>query len=286
MYWLQEHFFLSLFFLGLLALVVGSFLNVVIYRLPIMLQKEWTQQCHDYLKLAQTQASPNPLFNLCWPGSHCPQCQGYISPWYNIPLLSFIILKGRCQHCQAPIPLHYPLVELFTAVSSLLIVLLLGLNPQSLALVILCWCLIAASVIDIQHQILPDNITLTLLWVGLLLNTFSLFNSLHAAVIGAIVGYCSLWLINYVFRLIRGMDGIGNGDFKLFAMFGAWFGWQQLPLIILFAAAVGTLAGILLMIIKGYHKQSPIPFGPFIAMGGMIAAIWGQEISQWYLLSL
>lgn len=265
----------------LLGLVVGSFLNVVALRLPARLQYQWRQQCRDLLELPADGSAIPP--GIVRPRSRCPKCGGAISALHNIPVLSFVLLRGRCASCGAAISWRYPVVESVTALLSVCTVWRLGpAAPGAWALVAL-WGLIALTVIDLDHQILPDGITLPGLWLGLVLNTEDMFTDLASAVIGAVAGYLSLWLFYHGFRLVTGKEGMGHGDFKLFAAIGAWLGWQQLPLVLVLSAAVGAAVGIFLIAFRGRDHRVPIPFGPFLAAAGWIAMLWGQTLTGAYL---
>ncbi len=265
---------------GLLGLLVGSFLNVVIHRLPGMLFHAWRHDCRELLQL---EATDEPVPTLWRPRSHCPQCGATIRAIENIPVLSYLFLRGRCARCRARIPLRYPLVELLAAALAMVVAWRLGVTAQAAAGILLTWGLIALSFIDLDHQILPDAITLPGIWLGLLLNLNGVFVGLDAAVVGAVAGYVSLWLLYHVFRLITGKEGMGFGDFKLFALFGAWFGWQVLPLIILLAAVSGAVVGITLIVARGRDRNIPIPFGPYLAIAGWIAMLWGAELTGAYM---
>jgi len=268
----------------LLGLIIGSFLNVMIYRLPIMMQREWTQQCHEFLELEENAeaAASQSVFNLASPASHCPHCQHEITAMENIPVLSFLLQGGKCKQCRGEISLRYPLVEAATGLLSMLVVLGFGFTWLSLSVLILTWSLIALSMIDFDHQLLPDDICLPLLWLGLIVNYFGLLVPLDAAVIGAIAGYLILWCVYWAFKLLTGKEGMGQGDFKLLAALGAWMGWQALPQIILLSAFVGSIVGISLILFRGQDKNIPIPFGPYLAGAGFIALLWGEQISQAY----
>lgn len=267
-----------------LGLAVGSFLNVVIHRLPVMLERSWRRQCQELLDDATPEDEGGAL-NLVYPGSRCPQCGQPIRPLQNIPLLSFIVLRGRCAACGARISWRYPIVELLSAVLSVVVVWHFGVSLAALAALAFTWALIALAVIDIDRQILPDSITLPLLWAGLLLNLYPypLFAPLSSAVIGAAAGYLSLWLVFHAFRLATGKEGMGYGDFKLFAALGAWLGWQHLPLVILLASFVGAVVGVAGIIAFGRDRRLPIPFGPFLCAAGWIALLWGDGITRFYL---
>ncbi|MDH5324283.1 MAG: A24 family peptidase [Gammaproteobacteria bacterium] len=274
------------------GLIVGSFLNVVIHRLPIMLKRDWKQQCEEFLQedetvtlKSNTSASheASPRYNLITPASTCPQCGHKIKAVENIPVISYLILKGKCAHCKTAISLRYPIIETVTALLSATVAWHFGYGLPLLAALFLTWALISLTMIDFDHQLLPDDITLPYLWLGLLLALSGVFTDIHSSVIGAIAGYLSLWLFYWAFKLLTGKEGMGFGDFKLFALFGAWLGWQMLPLIILLSSLVGALVGISLVALRGRDKNIPIPFGPYLAAAGWIALLWGQEISNAYL---
>lgn len=272
---------LLVFFALLLGLMVGSFLNVVILRLPKMMASSWKADCCELLELEHKVA--DTPYNLVVPGSHCPQCDHKIRPWENIPLLSYLWLKGRCSHCKTPISFRYPLVELVTGLLTAYLVFHFGPSNQGLLALLLLWGLIALTVIDIDTQLLPDNITLPLLWLGLIVNSAGVFVSLSDAVFGAVAGYLLLWSVYWAFKLLTGKEGMGYGDFKLLAALGAWLGWQALPTVILLSSFVGAAIGIAGILILGRDKNIPIPFGPYLAIAGLITLLWGQELSQYYL---
>jgi leader peptidase (prepilin peptidase) / N-methyltransferase len=266
----------------LLGLCIGSFLNVVIYRVPVMMEREERAYCGELLELAQEPEQPE-RFDLVQPNSHCPGCGHAIKPWENIPVLSYLFLRGRCGQCDKHISLRYPIIELVTAVLSLGLGLYFGAaSIQLLAALMLTWALIALTMIDVDEQLLPDIITLPLLWLGLLFNLFGTFASLPDAVIGAMAGYMSLWSVFWAFKLVTGKDGMGYGDFKLLAVLGAWLGWQALPMIILLSSVVGMVIGVALMIAQQRGKDIPMPFGPYLAVAGWIALLWGEQILSWY----
>ena len=263
------------------SLMVGSFLNVVIYRLPVMLERVWRKECEELnSEVALSEGEP---FNLVVPRSRCPHCGHQIRPWENIPIISYVLLRGKCSQCKTRISVRYPLVELLTAVLSTVTALMLGPTLSGLAAVVLVWGLIALALIDFDHQILPDVIVLPGLWLGLLLNSQQVFTSLESAVYGAVAGYVSLWLVYQLFKLITGKEGMGFGDFKLFALFGAWLGWEQLPLIILLSSLTGAVLGLAMILFAGRDKQVPMPFGPFLCIAGWIAMLWGKDIVSGYL---
>jgi leader peptidase (prepilin peptidase)/N-methyltransferase len=264
----------------LLGLVVGSFLNVVIFRLPVMLQRTWRQQCEELA--GKTSPAERP-YNLLLPRSQCPACGHPISAVENIPLVSFAILRGKCRACGARISWRYPAVELVTAVLSALVAWRFGFSLTTAGALLLTWALIALTFIDYDHQLLPDDITLPLIWLGLAFNLGGVYVPITSAVVGAIAGYLSLWLVFQVFRLVTGKEGMGYGDFKLFAVFGAWLGWQQLPLIILLSSFVGAIVGLGGILLLGRDRSRPIPFGPFLCVAGWLALLWGDTITRAYL---
>ena len=267
-----------------LGLMVGSFLNVVIYRLPLMMESRWRSDCCELLEVDQGKAEA-PL-NLATPNSHCPHCKAAIKPWQNIPVVSYLFLGGKCGNCGASISLRYPVIELVTGLMTLTLGFYFDASPALLGVILLTWALIALTMIDVDHQLLPDDITLPLMWLGLLFNLGSTYVSLQDAVIGAMAGYLILWSIYWLFKLLTGKEGMGYGDFKLLAALGAWLGWQMLPIIILLSSLVGAVCGIALMVIKRRGKEIPIPFGPYLAMAGWIALLWGEPIMATYLGSI
>jgi leader peptidase (prepilin peptidase)/N-methyltransferase len=271
-------FYLSSIFV--LGLCVGSFLNVVIYRLPVMMQAEWRKDCLEFLE--HPAESEKEKFNLAVPRSRCGHCGHAISSIENIPVLSYLVLGGKCANCKTPISIQYPMVEIFTAVISLVVGWHFGVSLQALAALLLSWCLIAASGIDIGHKILPDSITLPLLWLGILLALFNVFIDLETSVIGAISGYLSLWSIFIVFKLITGKEGMGHGDFKLLAMLGAWTGWKMLFVIVLTSSLVGSLVGITMILLKRTDRATQIPFGPYLAAAGWLTLLWGPDLLNFY----
>ena len=269
----------SVFVLGLL---VGSFVNVVILRLPVMLERDWQQQASEILGQPQEHAPPE-RFDLIHPGSRCPGCQRPIRPWENIPVISWLALRGRCRGCGQRISARYPLVELITGLLSASVAWHFGWGPELAAALVLTWTLVALSGIDIDHQLLPDNITLPVLWLGLGISLAGLFTGIEEAVIGAMAGYLSMWLVFHVFRLVTGKEGMGYGDFKLLALLGAWLGWQALPVIILLSSLVGAVAGIAMIALLGRDRQLPIPFGPYLAAAGWLTLLWRDDIIAGYL---
>jgi len=272
-------------FATMVGLLVGSFLNVVIYRLPIMMQRGWRKDCLEYLQLDSDtgDASKEEPFNLVLPLSRCPHCQTPIKPYQNIPVISYVFLRGKCAICKHPISLRYPIIEAFTAFLSAIVAWHFGYTPQTAFALLLTWSLIALSFIDIDHQLLPDSISLPLLWLGLFLSLSGFFTDTHSSIIGAISGYLVLWTVYHLFKLATGKEGMGYGDFKLLAALGAWLGWQYLPAIILLSSLVGAIIGITMIIAVKKDRNIPIPFGPYLAAAGWIALIWGHNINQLYL---
>ena len=262
------------------GLLVGSFLNVVIHRLPIMMQRDWRAQAREFLELP---AEPTATFNLVLPHSHCPHCDHEIRPWENIPLVSWLALRGKCSSCRAPISRRYPLIELFCGLLSAYVAWHFGFTWQAAAMLLLTWGLLAMSMIDVDHQLLPDSLVLPLLWLGLIANYFGLFASLPDAMWGAVVGYLSLWSVYWLFKLVTGKEGMGYGDFKLLAMLGAWGGWQVLPLTVLLSSVVGAVLGTVMLRLQKADSGTAIPFGPYLAIAGWIALLWGNEITSSYL---
>lgn len=265
---------------ALLGLLVGSFLNVVIHRLPIIMQNEWESQCAE---LANQEQAEKETFNLSTPRSRCPHCGHAISAIENIPVLSYLVLKGQCRSCQAAISIRYPIIEVLTGLASGLVAWYFGVSWACLGALLLTWSLIALTFIDLDHQLLPDKITLPLVWLGIFFNLFTVYTDLASSVIGAIAGYLSLWSIYHLFRLITGKEGMGYGDFKLLAVLGAWMGWQYLPIIVLLSSLVGAVVGISLILLRQHQRDIPIPFGPYLAAAGWIALIWGEQLNQGYL---
>lgn len=279
-----QHPILGPLCIGVLGLCVGSFLNVVILRMHQMMQREWTSQCRALLELeTPEQSESSNKFNLNFPASHCPSCQHPLRAWHNIPLISYLFLRGKCSFCKISISWRYPAVELFTALVSAYMAIHFGFTWQLAGALFVLWCLIALTAIDFDHQLLPDDITLLLLWAGLFANLFSIFTSIEAAVIGAMAGYGGFWIIYQVHHRITGKEGMGYGDFKLLAALGAWLGWEMIPMIILAASLSGTLVAVFLMVRKKMGRENPISFGPYLAMGGLLALLWGEQITTGYL---
>ncbi len=262
-----------------LSLCIGSFLNVVVYRLPVMMGNQVED---DYLDLLEKEPKERPVFNLSTPHSACPKCKSPIKPWQNIPVISYLWLKGKCANCKTRISARYPIVELTTGLLGLLVAYQFGATWQTAALLVFTYFLVALTLIDMDEYLLPDSLTLPLVWIALIANSFALFTSLENAVYGAIAGYLSLWSIFWIFKLLTGKEGMGYGDFKLLAAIGALLGWQALPVVILLSSVVGAVVGILGIMIMGRDKNIPIPFGPYLAAAGFIAALWGNDITAAY----
>ncbi|MGZ5575982.1 MAG: prepilin peptidase [Methylobacter sp.] len=269
---------------GIVGLLVGSFLNVVIYRLPIMMQQGWRKECMEYLQISpeEGQAEEAP-FNLVLPLSRCPGCNTPIKPYQNIPVISYIFLRGQCATCGCHISMRYPIIEAFTAICSFVVAWQFGYTPQAAFALLLTWSLIALTFIDIDHRLLPDSIILPMLWLGIFLSLFNVYTDAHASIIGAIAGYLALWSVFHLFKLATGKEGMGYGDFKLLALFGAWLGWQYLPIIILLSSLVGAVIGLSMIIFAKHDHNAPIPFGPYLAAAGWIALLWGHDLNRLYL---
>ncbi len=268
---------------GIIGLLVGSFLNVVIYRLPKMMEREWQVQCAELNQAALPELAP---FTLSVPRSACPRCGHAITALENVPILSYLWLRGKCRGCQIHISARYPVIEAITGILTALTATYFGYGIAAVAAIAFVWALIALTFIDFDTQLLPDSITLPLLWLGLLVNMQNTFIPLHTAVIGAMAGYLSLWSIYWLFKLLTGKEGMGYGDFKLLAAIGAWLGWSMLPVVILLSSAVGAAVGIILIVVAKQGRSIPIPFGPYLAGGGLIALFWGKDILQSYLSTL
>jgi leader peptidase (prepilin peptidase)/N-methyltransferase len=265
-----SHGWMALLYFVFVALCVGSFLNVAIYRIPVMLKREWRAQARDVLEL-EPAAEPGETFNLMTPRSRCPRCATPIAAWHNVPLVSWLLLRGRCAHCSAPISARYPLVELATAIASLLVLATFGYTWLGVAAILFTWIIIVLTCIDLDTQLLPDNLTLPLLWMGLLVNMAGGFTDLASAVIGAVAGYLVLWCVYWAFKLITGKEGMGYGDFKLLAALGAWFGWQALPVLVLISSVVGIVLGGAVLIAR--RSREAIAFGPFLAIAGWVTLL-------------
>ncbi|MBH0015419.1 prepilin peptidase [Pseudoalteromonas sp. NGC95] len=284
---MQSQLWFYLTTIGLISLCIGSFLNVVIYRLPLMMQREWQSECRLLLEDELTgnkpkQANINEPFNLVKPNSTCPKCKTAIKPWQNIPIISWLILKGKCASCSNPISARYPAVELITAILSLIVAYSFGATEQALLYIFVTWILVALTFIDIDHMLLPDQLTLPLVWLALIASVMGYTITPTDAIIGAACGYLSLWSVFWLFKLLTGKEGMGYGDFKLLAVFGALLGWQSLLTIILLSSVVGAIIGIALLSIQGKDKATPIPFGPYLAIAGWITMLWGNQIQSSY----
>ena len=277
---LQEQPALFISIVSVFGLLVGSFLNVVIYRLPEMMKRNWLQQCAE---LRGEPMTVLPAFNLVTPRSICTQCGHKITAWENIPILSYLFLRGRCSQCHARISARYPIIESTTALLSGFVAWHFGYGFLTIAALFFVWALIVLAVIDLNTQLLPDDITLPLVWAGLLLNLNHGLTDIHSAIIGAVIGYVSLWLIYWGFKLATGKEGMGYGDFKLLSAIGAWLGWSMLPLVILFSSLVGAIVGIGFIVVTKLDKNIPIPFGPYLVSGALIALFWGEKLNHIYL---
>lgn len=282
------------------AATIGSFLNVVIHRFPVMMKREWQQECNQYLQEYHAEIVTKigidklntPIdrfpekYNLVVPGSACPKCKTSIKPWHNLPVFGWLMLKGKCAACHAPISARYPIIEFITGLLVATLAWHFGPSWQFVFASILTFVLVALTGIDLDEMLLPDQMTLPLLWLGLIINLNHTFASPTDAVIGAAAGYLSLWSIFWLFKILTGKEGMGYGDFKLLAVFGAWLGWQMLPLVILLSSLVGAVVGIAMIVSKRLKQGNPIPFGPYIAAAGWIALLFGQQIVDWYLETL
>jgi len=266
--------------IGILGLLVGSFLNVVIHRLPKMMEQDWREQCAEF---SGTEPPPAEKLSLARPRSRCPACGHGIAAWENIPVISYLVLKGHCSACKAPISWRYPMVEIIAGLLSAFAAWHFGPTWQLLGALLLLWSLLALTGIDLDTQLLPDDITLPLLWLGLCFNLSGTFTELTSSVIGAMAGYLTLWSVYWLFKLTTGKEGMGYGDFKLLAALGAWLGWQMLPAIVLLSSVVGAVVGIGLILFARHGRETPIPFGPYLAAAGVLALFWGPQINRTYL---
>ena len=267
---------------ALVSLCIGSFLNVVILRLPKMMHQDWRCQCEEFLELPENQRKSEEAITLSKPASTCPSCGHGIRAWENIPVISYIVLGGKCSSCKAGISPRYPMIEALTALFSIATIALLGPTEATLWSLLLVWALVALTVIDFDTQLLPDSITLPLLWLGLVLNYFGVLTDFTSAFWGAVWGYMSLWSVYWLFKLVTGKEGMGHGDFKLLAALGAWLGWQLLPAVILLSSVVGAVVGISLMVFKKHGREVPIPFGPYLAAAGLLCLWFGTEIQSFW----
>ena len=275
------------------CLVIGSFLNVVVHRLPIMMEREWRAQCEEISKEPPEYDLPEGRFDLVAPRSRCPSCGTEIKAWQNIPVISYLLLGGKCAHCKESISARYPLVELMTAILAAVAAWRFGVGWEAAMAVVMTLALVPIAMIDAETQLIPDSIVLPLMWIGLAMSLYhpmagadTLFIAPKDAIVGAMAGYLSLWTVYQLFKLITGKEGMGYGDFKLLAALGAWLGWQQLPLIILMSAVVGAIVGIALMAFRSHERSVPIPFGPYLAAAGWITMLWGDTIKSAYLDTL
>jgi len=271
--------------MALLGLIVGSFLNVVIFRLPKMMEQDWHEQCCDLLGIKDDHKKEQQQTNLIFPSSSCPTCQHKITALENIPVISYLYLKGRCRSCKAKISAQYPIIEILTGLTTAYIAWHFGFSLQALFTVLLTWALICLSVIDLEHSLLPDDITLPFMWLGLACNIFGIFTDIYSSLIGAMLGYGILWIIFMSFKAVTGKEGMGYGDFKLLALLGAWLGWQSLPLIILLSSITASVIGVVMIVLKGRDKAAAFPFGPYLAIAGWITLVWGEELTGLYLNS-
>jgi leader peptidase (prepilin peptidase)/N-methyltransferase len=278
----QQHPLFFYIVVTIFGLLIGSFLNVVIYRLPKMMEQEWRNECSLLLEISPP-TDANNKFNLILPGSSCPHCHIKISPLDNIPIISFILLRGKCKNCKVKISWRYPLIELSSSLLALFIAIQFGLSIQMILVLLFTWSLLTLSVIDIDHKLLPDNITLPFLWIGIICNMFGYFTDIYSSLFGAIFGYLILWFVYIAFKVITGKEGMGHGDFKLLAMLGAWMGWQYLPLIIILSSLLGSIIGLSLIMLKLHNRTQPIPFGPYLALAGWIALIFGVPLNSLYI---
>ncbi len=277
-------FYSTTLFLGL---CVGSFLNVVAYRLPLMMERDWKNECHEFLELEPPSFDDRlTSINLATPTSACPNCGHDLRVWENIPVISYLLLKAKCSSCKTSISAQYPVVEFLTGITSLVIAYKFGVTLQTVAALFFTWALIALTLIDLKKQLLPDSITMPLLWFGIFISLFNVFTDLKSSVIGAIAGYLILWSVFHLFKLLTKKDGMGYGDFKLLSALGAWVGFSYLPQIILISSVVGSIAGISMLILGKTKQQQPIPFGPYLAVAGWIALLWGEQINTSYLAFL
>lgn len=279
----SENTYFFLLLITAFSLLIGSFLNVVIYRLPRMIVNAWNLECREYLGLKPPTPSEKENLNLCLPLSHCTQCKKRLKPWHNIPVLSYLFLRAKCAYCQRKISMRYPLVELICCITSVYIAWRFGFTLQTVAALFFTWSLICLTFIDIDHHILPDHLTLPLLWAGLFFSLFHVFTAPEHAIIGAIAGYSIFASIQWAFKLATGKVGMGQGDYKLLAALGAFLGWQQLPLIILLSSIIGLIFGLTHMVMRRQFKSTPLPFGPYLAIAGWISLLWGNDILHLYL---
>jgi leader peptidase (prepilin peptidase)/N-methyltransferase len=269
--------------IAFVSLCVGSFLNVVILRLPKMMEQDWRCQCEDFLEVPEENRKASQKVTLSSPVSTCPSCGHKIRAWENIPVISYLVLRGKCASCKTGISPRYPIIEAVTAIFSLVTVLVIGPSYAALWALLLVWTLVALTIIDFDTQLLPDSMTLPLMWLGLILNYYNTFTDFSSAFWGAVAGYLSLWSVYWLFKLVTGKEGMGHGDFKLLAALGAWLGWQLLPAVILLSSVVGAVVGISLIVFRKHGREVPIPFGPYLAAAGLLCLWFGTEIQvAWY----
>jgi leader peptidase (prepilin peptidase)/N-methyltransferase len=279
---LTQHADIFLLIVAAFSLIIGSFLNVVIYRLPRMIQQDWSQECRTYLGLKPTMPGEMEHVNLWKPFSHCPLCKKTLKPWHNIPVISYFVLQGKCAYCKGLISFRYPVVELICCVASVYVAWRFGVSIQTVAALIFTWIIISLTFIDLEYHLLPDHLTLLLLWIGLLFSLAGVFTHPQDAIIGAVIGYLIFAVAQALFKFATGKMGMGQGDFKFLAALGAYLGWQQIPFIILLASFCGIIFGLTHMAIKRHFKSIPLPFGPYLAVAGWISLIWGPEILEAY----
>lgn len=272
-------FFMLIFILGA---CIGSFINVLIYRLPLMMFRDWHHQCNEFLREHPTPPNIDAKFNIAYPNSHCPNCKQPVKPWHNIPIFSFIFLRGKCHTCHNPLSKRYPFVEALTALLILSVVLQFGVTWLSVLLCIFTSLLVTLTFIDFEHQLLPDHLTLSLLWLGLIINALGMITDAQSAILGATLGYTSLWIIGFSFLKITGKEGMGYGDYKLYAAIGAWLGWQNLIPVILFASLIGIIFTVLMMLCRKLKFQQPFAFGPYLAIAAWVVMMWGRPLQDFY----
>ncbi len=278
---LESNHHILIMIVGVFSLLIGSFLNAVIYRIPLMLKRAWKRDCQTILEKTSSHIDDGQMFNLLLPSSHCPHCGHSITALENIPILSYLLLKGRCSACHKKISIEYPIIEIVTTLLSMLLAWQFGYSLELAASLVLLWTLIVLFMIDAKTLLLPDNLTYPLLWLGIIINFNTVFIDLESSVIGAIAGYLSLWSVYHIFRLITGKEGMGYGDFKLLAALGAWGGWQILPFVIMSAATFGAIVGTIWIYLSHRDPNTqPIPFGPYLAVAGFIAIVWREDIMQ------
>ena len=265
-----------------LSLLVGSFLNVVIYRLPVMMERDWRNQCSEFLNVPNESASKE-RFNIAFPPSRCPHCGHRITARENIPIVSYVMLGGRCSACGKGIAIRYPIIELIAGIMCGVVAWRYGYSVETAGALLMTYALIALTAIDFDRQLLPDDITLPMLWIGLMMSTYEVYADMTSAIFGAVAGYLSLWSVYKIFKWATGKEGMGYGDFKLLAMLGAWLGWQSIPVIILLSSLVGAVVGITLVVVARHDRSIPIPFGPYLAAAGWIYLLWGERITHAYL---